>query len=225
LALALPVASGCAPSIGDRCQVSTDCSATGSLQCDTAEPDGYCTVFDCSPNKCPDNAACVEVRASVLGCPYDDRQSPSREARNFCLKPCGSDSDCRQSEGYACIDVSQSTTTIVLDNNPASHLCLYAPYDAGYPVDAAICGTDLSYQDEDADANDGAQSDDTLDDASEDASDDVAVDVDADAAPDVDVDATPDVDADAAPDVDVDATPDATPDATLDGGGDATAGD
>ncbi|MGA2448742.1 MAG: hypothetical protein ABTD50_08720 [Polyangiaceae bacterium] len=185
LAISIPSASGCAPSIGDKCQVSTDCSATGSLQCDTAEPDGYCTVFDCSPNKCPDNAACVEVRASVLGCPYNDRQSPSREARNFCLKPCGSDSDCRVSEGYACVDVSVSTTTVVLDTNPASHLCMVRPYDADQDEDAAICGTNGSVADEGVDADDGGSTGDTSDDASDDGGEGAA----ADGAPDGSVEA------------------------------------
>lgn len=162
--LALAVAGflvvGCAPAIGDRCQVATDCSATGNRVCDPSQPDGYCTVFDCSPNKCPDNAACAEVRASVLGCAYNNRQSPSREGRNFCLKVCHSDSDCRVSDGYACVDVSHSVTTVVLDNNPASSVCMFRQYsESDTDFDAAICGTNAPAEDAGQDADDGSSTD------------------------------------------------------------------
>ena len=165
VAMAVCAGVGCAPAVGDRCAVATDCSATGSRQCDTSQPDGYCTVFDCAPNKCPDHAACAEVRASVLGCAYDDRQSPSREGRNYCLKTCNSDSDCRVSEGYACVDVSNSTTTVVLDNNPASHVCMVQPYSMSEDLDAAICGTNAISLDAGGDVDDSSQTVDGFDDS------------------------------------------------------------
>ena len=174
VAMAVCAGVGCAPAVGDRCAVATDCSATGSRQCDTSQPDGYCTVFDCAPNKCPDHAACAEVRASVLGCAYNDRQSPSREGRNYCLKTCNSDSDCRVSEGYACVDVSHSTTTVVLDNNPASHVCMIRQYSMGeYPedpedLDAAICGTNAISLDAGGNADDSSQTVDGSDDSGSD---------------------------------------------------------
>src|SRR5690348_74537 len=46
LAAAL-IAVGCLPKIGDHCTTSLDCSQTGQRLCDTTQPDGYCTVFNC----------------------------------------------------------------------------------------------------------------------------------------------------------------------------------
>src|SRR4051812_38010306 len=65
--------AGCTPSIGDKCVLSTDCSTRGDRLCDTSQPDGYCTQFNCSKNGCPDDSACVLFNANVPGCGYDDR--------------------------------------------------------------------------------------------------------------------------------------------------------
>ena len=35
-------AAGCKPRIGDDCQISTDCSASGDRLCDISAPGGYC---------------------------------------------------------------------------------------------------------------------------------------------------------------------------------------
>src|SRR5678816_3404851 len=94
---------GCQPSIGDHCFQSTDCSATGERLCDTSQPNGYCTIFNCQPNRCPGGSGCVETNASIFGCDYDDRHAPSRLSRQLCLKTCQQDSDCRLGEGYACL--------------------------------------------------------------------------------------------------------------------------
>ncbi len=97
-------AVGCTPNIGDSCTLSTDCSQTGDRLCDTTEPGGYCTVFNCQPDTCP-NSICVA---------YDSTLDPScggvvggqwpRFQRSFCLAPCGSNGDCRQQ--YQCVDLS-----------------------------------------------------------------------------------------------------------------------
>src|SRR5258708_448988 len=79
---------GCQPSIGDHCLKSTDCSATGARLCDTSQPNGYCTIFNCQPNRCPSESACVETNAAIFGCAYDDRHAPSRLSRQLCLKKC-----------------------------------------------------------------------------------------------------------------------------------------
>src|SRR5215467_3309463 len=86
--------AGCTPSIGDKCTLSTDCSIRGDRLCDTSQPGGYCTIFNCRGNLCPDEAACVLFNAAVQGCAYSDR-APSRTGRTFCIAQCQSESDCR----------------------------------------------------------------------------------------------------------------------------------
>src|SRR3954471_3131253 len=85
-------ALGCTPSIGDKCVLSTDCSTRGDRLCDTSQPDGYCTQFNCAKNGCPDEAACVLFNSNVPGCGYDDRAGGygSRVARSFCVAKCSS---------------------------------------------------------------------------------------------------------------------------------------
>ncbi|GAC1360988.1 MAG: hypothetical protein NVSMB47_13450 [Polyangiales bacterium] len=112
LALASVVlGSGCKPQVGDSCKLSTDCSITGDRLCDTSQPDGYCTIFNCEPDTCPGDSTCVEFHSSSL-----------RFSRRFCLATCGSPSDCRP--GYVCIPPKDRDAKI-LDNSPAhSTICL-----------------------------------------------------------------------------------------------------
>ena len=109
--LALGAGVGCKPSVGDSCKLSTDCSVTGDRLCDTSMPDGYCTIFNCNPNNCPDNAACVEFH-----------QGNARFSRRFCLAMCGKPSDCRP--GYVCIDPKSRDGVITDDNPDHSTVCL-----------------------------------------------------------------------------------------------------
>jgi hypothetical protein len=133
---------GCQPSIGDHCVQSTDCSATGDRLCDTSQPNGYCTIFDCRPNLCPGGSGCVATNPNVFGCPYDDRHAPSRLSRQLCLKTCNSDSDCRQGEGYACITPEQYGI-LVLDDDQTEKVCLpatsYSVGDATSDAVAPVC--------------------------------------------------------------------------------------
>jgi hypothetical protein len=121
-------AVACTPHIGGSCTLNTDCSIDNSKQCDNSQPNGYCTVFNCSPNTCPNNAVCVELQANVPGCPYDDYSSPSRSGRSMCLKQCNQTSDCRQNEGYACKsmeDISASgVEAVILDDNQSQKVCV-----------------------------------------------------------------------------------------------------
>jgi hypothetical protein len=125
-------AAGCSPHIGDKCNVNSDCSIQGNLQCDTSQPGGYCTNFNCSPTSCPDNAACVAINSSVPGCPYDDYQAPARTAINMCLQSCGKDSDCR--DGYGCFSASMVNGVIV--DNVMPKVCA--------PIPTFAAGTDAS---------------------------------------------------------------------------------
>jgi hypothetical protein len=133
---------GCQPSIGDHCVQSTDCSPTGDRLCDTSQPNGYCTIFNCRPNACPGEAACVATNISVLGCPYDDRHAPSRTSRQLCLKKCQQDTDCRTDEGYKCIDPATYGVQ-VLDTDQSEQVCLpftsYEVSDAAYDGTAPVC--------------------------------------------------------------------------------------
>jgi hypothetical protein len=199
LAAALPAAAaGCAPKIGDKCVLSTDCSQQGTLVCDTSQPEGYCTQLNCTNGSCPNDAVCVLFQAAVPGCAYDDYQSPSRTGRSFCMAHCGENSDCRQSDGYICRDpTSAPWNAAILDNNQAQQVCIVSPAMMSSPSDpdAAVC---MSY------ATDAAQAE-----APEGGD---ASEADAEGA----ADASRDAEIDATPDAGVDATPDAGVDATLD---------
>jgi hypothetical protein len=87
--LAAMAVAGCQQHIGDACGSSSDCSATGERQCDLAQPGGYCTVFSCDPDTCPEGA-CVEWRFN-----------PSRTAETWCMETCSDDGICRG--GYNCV--------------------------------------------------------------------------------------------------------------------------
>lgn len=88
--------SACKPEIGDECKLSTDCSISGDRLCDTSQPAGYCTIFNCEAGSCPSEAICVSFHAT------NDRFGESRFARRFCVRSCESASDCRA--GYVCVD-------------------------------------------------------------------------------------------------------------------------
>ena len=123
--MALSALAGCTPSIGDKCVLSTDCSIQGDRLCDTSQPDGYCTIFNCTGNLCPDEAACVMFHPNVPGCPYDDRAGlvGSRTARTFCVYRCQKDSDCRSN--YVCADPRQDPWRgLILDDNQSQKVCI-----------------------------------------------------------------------------------------------------
>jgi hypothetical protein len=96
----------CKPEIGDECELSTDCSATGDRLCDLTQPGGYCTMFNCEPGSCPEEAVCIgygNVLSSAPAC--RDPQASRRLQRTFCLKSCDSHDDCRG--GYDCVDMKR----------------------------------------------------------------------------------------------------------------------
>ena len=109
---------GCPPEIGNKCTPSTDGSQVGDRQCGGTQPDGYCTVFDCVPDNCP-NSVCVAFDPSLdPACQGTDQGSYPRFERTFCLKPCNSDSNCR--DQYACIDL----TPVLPNGEPNPNLTL-----------------------------------------------------------------------------------------------------
>jgi hypothetical protein len=153
LALAL-TAAACTPKIGDSCVLSTDCSSQGNRQCDTSMPGGYCTIYNCGPNGCPDYAACYLFHPAVQGCDYNDR-SASRTGKSFCMAGCKSNSDCRA--GYNCEDPRLPPWNAdLLDDNQDQKVCVpgtdnafTAAYgdDGGTDGEAPVC---LAYPDVDA---------------------------------------------------------------------------
>ena len=76
------VANACSKHIGDQCAQNIECSLNADRTCDTTQPNGYCTVVDCDPNQCPDNALCVEF----------DSNTP-RLARRYCVESCANPND------------------------------------------------------------------------------------------------------------------------------------
>ena len=103
-------AFGCTPKIGDSCTTSTNCSAAGDRLCDITEPGGYCTIFNCEPDGCPDDSVCINfgTRLSpVNDCSPSNSNSPYQ--RSFCMARCSSPGDCRG--GYDCVDLSGKPPT------------------------------------------------------------------------------------------------------------------
>ncbi len=101
LALAASFLVGCTPKIGDDCTTSLDCSQLGDRLCDTSEPDGYCTIFNCEPDQCPEEAICVGFGLELdPACSAIDDARWKRFERTFCMVACEEESDCRS--GYVC---------------------------------------------------------------------------------------------------------------------------
>lgn len=105
LGLLLLLLAACRPQIGDECTASADCSAQGDRLCDTSQPQGYCTIFSCDPDSCPDDdSVCVGFGLELpQSCEAPNAANPSwpRFERTFCMAPCEEDDDCR--EGYQCL--------------------------------------------------------------------------------------------------------------------------
>jgi hypothetical protein len=142
-AVAMGPLTGCTPSIGDSCALSTDCASDGTRVCDTAEPGGYCTVLNCTGNNlgstCPDNALCVLFNDNVPGCPFSAR-SPARTGQAECRNSCNTDSDCRAS--YLCASpLSPPWSAEILDPNQTIKVCLPALSF----VDGGIGSTNYGY--------------------------------------------------------------------------------
>jgi hypothetical protein len=92
---------GCTPKVGDACETNLDCSTLGDRLCDTTQPGGYCTVFNCEAGACPDEAACVAFNMQLdPACQSLDDSRSGRFGTTFCMFVCEEASDCR--DGYEC---------------------------------------------------------------------------------------------------------------------------
>jgi len=114
------VALGCGSEIGDECVIDTDCDPNGQRRCiDPNSNGGYCTIQGCDYSTCPDEAVCVRFFTGAFDkactmqseCSFDELCSLAGRcvARNseirYCMRRCGSDSDCR--DGYECRDLAK----------------------------------------------------------------------------------------------------------------------
>jgi hypothetical protein len=144
--LALATASltiGCKTKIGDKCSTSTDCSTQGDRLCDTTEPGGYCTIFACDPDHCPDEASCVAFDLQADPVCYSPAHG-DRMIRTFCLRGCETQDDCRG--GYTCATpemLSAEWTAVIVDSGTngvgvcvANHVAPLQSVDGGLE-----CGT------------------------------------------------------------------------------------
>lgn len=112
-ALVVPLALlGCQPDIGDECSTALDCSTIGDRLCDNSQPNGYCTIFNCEPDTCPDEAACVAFQQALdPACGAVDDGRYGRFARSFCMFVCDDDDDCRS--GYQCVAPRERRASVV----------------------------------------------------------------------------------------------------------------
>lgn len=108
--------------------------------CDTSQPGGYCTVFNCEPGTCPDDSVCVSFHNSASGSFCSE--IADRFQRPFCMAPCSGDGDCRG--GYSCVKVGTQANlygAVVIEHGEATaNVCLatqsIAEPDAG---ESAVC--------------------------------------------------------------------------------------
>jgi hypothetical protein len=121
--LALSLAAACGNQIGDECSINSECSPNGDRICDTTSPGGYCTVFGCDFDTCPEDSVCVRffsVGETNIACNAEtedvstDDCTPqelctlagscvprSAESR-WCMRTCDDSGDCR--DKYECRD-------------------------------------------------------------------------------------------------------------------------
>jgi hypothetical protein len=128
LALFGASALACQPRIGDDCNRDLDCSQLRDRICDTTQPGGYCTQFNCTPTSCPKGESiCVAFNnepSTVPQCTNLGRTSPY--VRNFCMEVCNADSDCRS--GYICLDMAEANpfgAAVVQKAPSTSKVCVY----------------------------------------------------------------------------------------------------
>ena len=117
--------AGCRPEIGDECDVSTDCSNSGDRLCDTTQPGGYCTQFNCEPGTCPDEAICVAFDTEISeAAECANPQGPPRLQKTFCLRKCDGDGDCRSE--YDCVNMNRDNpwgAVVVEEGAPKGKVC------------------------------------------------------------------------------------------------------
>jgi hypothetical protein len=90
----------CGRGIGDACETSLRCSASATRLCDMTQPGGYCTLGGCQPGGCPSESVCVTFWQNTPQAPFDR----NRLSTTYCMRKCDERSDCRDDEGYDCLN-------------------------------------------------------------------------------------------------------------------------
>lgn len=121
---ALVVLDGCTPKIGRECTTYLDCSQQGDRLCDNTQPGGYCTLFNCEPDKCPEgDGVCVAFSSQVdPSCGSTDDVNWGRFERTYCMAGCESNDDCRT--GYECARPSTRDGRIIDFAPLAEKICV-----------------------------------------------------------------------------------------------------
>lgn len=146
--LGAAAAAGCRPEIGDECVTSVDCSSQGDRLCDTSQPEGYCTIFGCEPDACPDNSVCVgfglELDPACSADPQGTDPRWPRFERTFCMISCEEDSDCR--DGYVCRrPADRRATSIDIESEIKDSGVCFLDADVGFePPEEAPPSCDLT---------------------------------------------------------------------------------
>ncbi len=127
--LLVVLVGACGNEIGDECSYSYDCSPNMERKCDVGQPGGYCLIIGCEPNDCPEEALCVEF---ITPCPEGTTTDGSGQSgceqiepnrtREYCLKHCNSDGDCRSE--YICQEVEDMGGTVIDTNTSKSKVCV-----------------------------------------------------------------------------------------------------
>lgn len=121
---ALLILGGCTPKIGRECSNSLDCSQQGDRLCDNTQPGGYCTIFNCEPDKCPEgDGVCVSFLSQIdPACGPTDDATWGRFERTYCMAGCEDNSDCR--DGYECADPASRDGRIIDFSPVATKICI-----------------------------------------------------------------------------------------------------
>lgn len=153
-AMALAVAAlGCQPNIGDDCRNHSECAYSGNRICEPNFPGGYCTIFNCEPGTCPDEAVCVAYGSVPSPRPECADPTNRRLQRTFCMAKCEERDDCRSDEGYDCVDLADENqnpwgAVVVERGSYSSRVCTVplsgklAPPASGTAV-AGVCSPPL----------------------------------------------------------------------------------
>jgi hypothetical protein len=90
---------------GAPCSSDQDCQKYQSnYRCDLSRPSGYCTAPCQSADDC--SIAGPELCTTGRPAPSFDPGAPATQA--WCLLGCGSDAQCRTSDGYSCVTLSST---------------------------------------------------------------------------------------------------------------------
>ena len=132
----------CQPEVGDACSSASDCSVQGERTCDTTLPGGYCTLFGCSADSCPSEAACIGYQTLVSLAPEcANLQVRPRLQRTACMLTCKRDTDCRTD--YVCVDMAQPNSwgALRIDRSGSAKVCSPRPPPAAVG-DTGVCSSE-----------------------------------------------------------------------------------